>query len=389
MKLRSLRSARVNGRRVLVRVEFNVARDHRGRIVDDSRIRAVLPTIRWLRNHGAKVILLTHLGRPNGKRVMRYSTKPLVAPLRRLLGAPIQFSSQVVGRNVERRIARLQPGQVLLLENVRFEPGEEANRVGFSKALARLADGYVLESFGTAHREHASIVGLPRLLPSWAGFRLVEEVSMLSRVLHHPKRPLVVALGGAKVSTKLDLMIRLLPKVDALLLGGALANTMLQAKGIAIGRSVSEPSMVRRLRQFPLTSRKLHIPVDVIVHTRGAKTMPRAVANVQSDEAIYDIGADTVDLFSRVIRSGRTIVWNGPMGYYEKHPYYRGTRRIARAVAAARAFTIVGGGETVDALRSQRLEGKVDFLSTGGGAMLAFLEGKVLPGIRALQEARP
>ncbi len=388
MKLRSIRSVSVRGKRVLVRAELNVARNASGRITDDSRLKAVVPTIAWLRSHGARVVIATHLGRPDGKVVKAMSTKTLTRPLSSALRTPVQFVDQSVGPKAETASAALKNGEVLLLENVRFNPGEEKDDASFSHALSLLADIFVLECFGTAHRKHASVVGVGRYLPSYAGFRFEEEVTVLSKVLEHPKRPLVIILGGAKISTKITLIGSILKRADALLLGGALANTILKAKGMQIGASLNEPDMIRLVRVLNLTDTSLHIPVDVMVSAPGSKPHVRAVGGVQHRESILDIGPDTVELFARIIKSAKTIVWNGPMGKFEQRPFDRGTTQIAKVVGRSRAYTVVGGGETVDALERVHALKKVDFVSTGGGAMIEFLEGKHLPGVELVRDYR-
>lgn len=388
MKLQSVRKAKVAGKRVLVRAELNVARSSTGRLMDDSRLRAVVPTLRFLRAHRARIIIVTHLGRPAGRVDRRLSTKPLARPLSRLLGVPVKTISSCIGPAVEQAAAQLRNGQVLLLENVRFYPGEERDDRRFSRQLARLADLFVLEAFGSAHRAHASVVGVGQWLPSFAGLRLAEEVNVLSRILTKPARPLVFLVGGAKISSKLGLITRLLRRADAVLLGGALANTMLQAQGLNIGRSLSEPRMVQAVRKLKLTNRQLHIPVDLVVRKANGHSAVRAVGDVGSRESILDIGPDTVDLFNAVIKRARTIVWNGPMGRYEEPPFDRGTRAVARAVARSSAYTVVGGGETADAVHSQRLDRRIDFISTGGGAMVEFLEGRRLPGLELVRRLR-
>jgi len=385
-KLKSVRQARVSGRRVLVTAELNVARDSRGRVVDDSRLQAVIPTLRWLRRHRARTIVATHLGRPRGRRVSGLSTRSLVGPISRAMRCTVAWVGDSVGRDVEHAVAALRPGGVLLLENTRFHPGDETNDRAYARKLSQLADVFVLESFGTAHRTHASIVGVGKYVPSYAGLRFEEEVRTLERMVASPVRPLVAILGGAKISTKLGVISRLLPRVDALLLGGALANTILQAKGIQIGRSLTESGMLRAVSAFRLTDAKLHIPVDVIVRSKAGRITRRPVGAVRRDESILDIGPDTVALFSTVIRSARSIIWNGPLGLYEERPFAAGTRAVARAVARSRAYSVAGGGETVDAIRSQHLEKSIRFLSTGGGAMVEFLEGKKLPGVELVRQ---
>ena len=388
MKLRSLRSVSVRGKRVLVRAELNVARNASGRITDDSRLKAVVPTIAWLRKRGARVVIATHLGRPDGKVVKSMSTRTLVRPLVRALRTKVKFVDQSAGMKAVAASKELKNGNVLLLENVRFNPGEEKDDASYAHALSLLADIFVLECFGTAHRKHASVVGVGRYLPSYAGFEFEEEVRVLSKVLEHPKRPLVAILGGAKISTKITLIGTLLKRVDALLLGGALANTILKAKGIQIGASMNEPDMVRLVRVLDLTDTRLHIPVDVMVSSPNSKPCVRAVGAVQSRESILDIGPDTVELFSRVIKGAKTIIWNGPMGKFEQRPFDRGTKLIAKSVGVARAYTVAGGGETVEALDKMRTSREIDFISTGGGAMVEFLEGRHLPGVELVRDFR-
>lgn len=388
MKLRSIRSAKVKGKRVLVRAELNVARDASGRIIDDSRLRAVVPTIAFLRTHGARIIIATHLGRPDGKVVRSLSTRSLAQPLARALKAPVTFVPDSIGKRVRHVVDSMKPRDVVLLENVRFYPGEEEDDHAYAHQLSLLADVFVLECFGTAHRKHASVVGVGRYLPSFAGFEFVREVAELSRCMVRPRRPLVALLGGAKISTKIGLIENLLKHVDALLLGGALSNTILKSQGIQIGTSLNEPGMVRLVRLMNLTDVRLHIPVDVVVHRAGSRPAARAVGGVKKGESILDIGPDTIALYSGIIRKARTIVWNGPMGKFERRPFDRGTCLIARAVGRARAYSVVGGGETVEALKRSRVIKKIDFISTGGGAMMEFLEGKHLPGVELVREYR-
>ncbi|MBI4093249.1 MAG: phosphoglycerate kinase [Candidatus Kerfeldbacteria bacterium] len=386
MKCRSVRSANVKGKRVLVTAELNVARDRAGRVVDDSRIRAVIPTLKLLQKRRAKIVLATHLGRPGGRVVSALRTKVLAPLLRRALGRQVTALSDCIGPPVEAAVKKMNAGEIVLLENTRFYPGEERNSPSFAKALSRLADVFVLESFGSAHRRHASIVGVGKYLPSYAGLQLCAEVSTLSKVLGQPQRPLVALLGGAKISTKLGIISSLLRRVDNLLLGGALANTILQAQGLQIGRSLSEPAMVRKVKALHLTDPKLHIPVDLVVARPTGRPVIRAAGAVRPGEVISDIGPDTIKLFQNILTTARTVVWNGPMGKYERRPYDGGTKAMGRAVASSRAFSVVGGGETVDALRSQRLLNQVDFISTGGGAMIEFLEGRKLPGVELVRQ---
>lgn len=392
MRMRSLRTASVRNQRVLVRVDLNIATNRRGQLRDQTRLNSILPTVHWLVKHGASVILLSHRGRPT-KPNQRDSLRPIVAPLRRLLKQPIRFiTTPPQSPATQRALATLQPGQIALLENLRFSPGEDRNTATFARQLAKLGDVYVNEAFAASHRTSASIVRLPKLLPSYAGLWLQQEVDQLSKLMQRPRRPYVAILGGAKISTKLKLVKRLLKQADHVLLGGALANTVLKAEGLAIGASLSEPSMLRQARGLSVNNKHLHVPCDVVV-VRGhvhdqQRAWVRPVGWVAREETIADIGPDTVELYSRIIRSAATIVWNGPMGVYEHPPFDRGTRAIARMVAKAGAKSIAGGGETVDAVAGQKLAKKFDWLSTGGGAMLEFLEGKHLPGLQALATRR-
>lgn len=389
MRLRDLRTVNVKGKRVLLRVDYNIAVAN-GRVRETHRLEASLATIRWLRSHGATVIILSHRGRPK-KADPALSLRPMVQPLSRLLGVNVQWIGQApTSAGVCATIKTLPPRSVCLLENLRFQSGEDRNAASFARSLARFGDLYVNDAFAVSHRAAASVDALPKLLPAYAGFNLQAEVKQLSRLREHPQRPYIAILGGAKISTKLGLVKKLLKQADHVLLGGALANTVLEAEGLAIGSSLSEPSMLKQTKGLTVQNRHLHIPCDLVV-VRGkprlkAKTAVRAAADVMPNETIVDIGPDTIELFSRVIRQAKTIVWNGPMGVYELRPFAAGTRALARVIAKSPAVSMVGGGETVDAVRSQHLEKKFTFVSTGGGAMLEFLEGKRLPGVAAVQQ---
>ncbi len=385
MILRDVRKAGVKGKRVLVRVDYNIAVDGRGRPRDLTRIRQTLPTITWLRQHGAMVILVSHRGRPTGRQV-KQSLRPLVSPLKKLLRCPVHFhAARVFSTSVENKLRRLKPGEVALLENIRFETGETENSRRLAKRLASFADLLVNDAFADSHRVHASIVGVAKFLPAYAGLLVQQEVRELGRLLRRPARPYVAVLGGAKISTKLPLLRTLMKRADRVLLGGALANTVLQAEGLAIGRSLSELTMLRAARGLTVRNGKLTIPCDVIVATAAAsRRFVRPVGRVGAAERIFDIGPDTIELYRRILRTAQTIVWNGPMGLYETPPYDRGTRAVARAVAQSRARSYVGGGETVDALTRAKLAHRITWCSTGGGAMLEFLEEKTLPGLLAV-----
>lgn len=392
MPKRSIADADVTGKRVLVRVDFNVPmRD--GVITDDTRIRAALPTIRNLLDRGAAVVLATHFGRPKGKFEPAYSVAPIARRLGELLGQPVLTTSSVVGPQPEQIAARLMPGQVLLLENTRFEPGEETNDPDLAASLARLADLYVNDAFGAAHRAHASTVGIASLLPAYAGLLLQREEAVLSRLLLAPERPFVAILGGAKVSDKLGVIGHLLERVDALLLGGGMANTVLLAQGHEIGTSLAEPDRVKDAKQLIAGASErgvvLTVPNDAVVAPSLDADQSTVVklGDVPPDDAILDIGPATSDRYCEQIAKARTIFWNGPMGVFERPAFAHGTMAIARCVAQADAFTVVGGGDSVAAIEAAGVTDVIDHISTGGGASLEFLEGRSLPGIVALPDA--
>jgi phosphoglycerate kinase len=389
---RSVSDADVRGKRVLVRVDFNVPL--RGdEVVDDTRIRAALPTIRLLLDRGAAVILASHLGRPKGKPDPKYTIAPAAARLGELLGTPVVVASDVVGAEAQAAAKALRPGQVLVLENTRFEPGEEQNDPQLSQALASLADLYVNDAFGAAHRAHASTVGVTEHLPSYAGLLLLKEVSVLSRLLDEPERPFVAILGGAKVSDKLAVISHLLERVDALLLGGGMANTLLLADSKEIGKSLAEPELVTEARELLAQARArgvdVLVPRDVIVaesiESTAFETVPSGA--VPSGMAIFDIGPETVQEYCTRIASAGTVFWNGPMGVFEQTRFASGTIGIAHCVAASPAFTVVGGGDSIAAIEATGVSSKIDHISTGGGASLELLEGRALPGIAALPDA--
>ncbi len=392
MPKRSIVDADVTGKRVLVRVDFNVPmRD--GVITDDTRIRAALPTIRNLLDRGAVVVLATHLGRPRGKVEPAYSVAPIARLLGELLGQRVLTTSSVVGPESEQIAARLAPGQIVLLENTRFEPGEETNDPDLAASLARLADLYVNDAFGAAHRAHASTFGVAKFLPAYAGLLVQREVVMLSRLLKDPEQPFIAILGGAKVSDKLGVIGHLLERVDALLLGGGMANTVLLAQGHQIGTSLAEPDCVDDARALTAEAGErgvvLAVPSDAVV-APSLDADQRTVVNVGEvprDDAIFDIGPATIDRFCEQIARARTIFWNGPMGVFERPAFAHGTTAIARCVAQADAFTVVGGGDSVAAIEAAGVADSIDHISTGGGASLEFLEGRSLPGIAVLPNA--
>jgi phosphoglycerate kinase len=392
MGLRTIRDVDVQGKRVLVRVDFNVPIEN-GKVLDDWRLRATLPTIRYLTERGAKVILLSHLGRPKGKRDEQFSLRPVAQRLSELLGQPVQFADDCVGEVAEQTVAQLQAGEVLLLENLRFHAGEEANDDSFAQQLARLGDVFVNDAFGAAHRAHASVHAITKFLPSYAGLLMEREVTHLSRLLEAPEKPFVAVLGGAKVSDKIGVIRNLLTKVDALLIGGAMAFTFLKAQGYETGKSLVEADKLdlanALLGEAKEKGVELVLPVDVVVaesDAEDATTQVVPVTAIPADKAGYDIGPETANLFAERIRTAKTVFWNGPMGRFERTPFKAGTKAIAEALAQCSGTTVVGGGETAAAAFEFGIADKVTHVSTGGGAALELLEGRELPGIAVLKE---
>ena len=392
MAKRSVSDADVRGKRVLVRVDFNVPLDGT-EVADDTRIRAALPTIQLLLDRGAAVILASHLGRPKGQPDSRYSLAPVATRLGELLGAEVLTAGDVVGTEAQEAARSLAPGQILLLENTRFEPGEEKNDPELSKAFASLADIFVNDAFGAAHRAHASTVGVAQVLPAYAGLLLLKEAEVLSRLLEAPERPFVAILGGAKVSDKLAVISQLLTRVDALLLGGGMANTLLLADGKEIGHSLAEPDLVTQARELLEQARERNvdvlIPRDVVVADSidSAEASTVSSSQVPPEASIFDIGPDTVREYCTHITTARTVFWNGPMGVFEKAPFSSGTVGIARCVADSPAFTVVGGGDSIAAIDAAGVTDRIDHISTGGGASLELLEGRTLPGLAAIPDA--
>jgi phosphoglycerate kinase len=390
MAIRSIRDADVSGKRVLVRVDFNVPIQN-GQITDDTRIKAALPTINELLDRGASVILISHLGRPKGKPNAELSLAPVAERLRQLLDQSVRLASDVVGVNARSAASELKPGQVLLLENVRFEAGEETNDPKLARELAALADIFVNDAFGAAHRAHASTVGVTKFLPSYAGLLMLREIDALRRFVNQPERPYVAILGGAKVSDKIGVVKNLLPRVDVILVGGGMANTFLLAKGIQVGHSLAERDFEDKARDLlsSAQSRSVEIvlPVDVAVAPSiddEAHVTWVPVSAVPRDQAIFDIGPGTVQRFGAALAGAGTIFWNGPMGVFESPTFAAGTRGVAELVATSNAFTVVGGGDSVAAVEQMGLADRISHISTGGGASLEFVEGRTLPGLAAL-----
>ena len=395
--VRDLPDAAYTGKRVLVRVDFNVPIEG-GRVADDTRIRESLPSLRYLAERGAHIVLTSHLGRPKGKWTDAFSLEPVSARLRELFDAPVAFVRDIVGPDAHAAVDRLADGGALLLENVRFLPGEETNDAKLSEQLAAFGDVYVNDAFGTAHRAHASTCGVPEVMkaegrPAVAGLLIEKELRFLGRALDQPERPFIAILGGAKISGKIDVIEALLPRVDRLLIGGAMANTFFRALGLETGRSLVEEARVDMARTLlERAGEKLVLPVDCVVAeepTAGAPTRQVARDDVPADMSVLDIGPKTVATFGELIASARTVLWNGPMGLFEIEAFAEGTQGIARAVANATtkgAVTIAGGGDTAAALEVAGVANRLSHVSTGGGASLEFLEGRTLPGIAVLDD---
>jgi phosphoglycerate kinase len=390
MNKKTIRDINVAQKRVLVRVDFNVPQDQAGNITDDTRIRAALPTIQYLRDKGAKVILCSHLGRPKGKVAEEFRLTPVAKRLSELLGAPIRKTEDCIGPEVERAVAAMKPGDVLLLENLRFYAQEEANDPAFAKQLASVADVYVNDAFGTAHRAHASTEGVTHFLPAVAGFLMERELNFLGKATAAPTRPYVAILGGAKVSDKIAVIENLLPKVDQLIVGGGMANTFFKAQGYEVGASLVEDDKVELAKGLlKRGGKKLLLPVDVVVadaFAADAKHQTVAVDKVPAGWRILDIGPESVTKFAAVLKKAKTVVWNGPMGVFEFPAFAAGTVAIAKALAKSGATSIIGGGDSAAAVEQAGVADKITHISTGGGASLEFLEGKVLPGVAALQD---
>jgi phosphoglycerate kinase len=391
--LRTLREIDVKGKRVLVRVDFNVPLNDQGDVADDSRLVATLPTIRYLLEQGAGVILMSHLGRPEGKVNDKLRLGGVARRLGELLGRPVKKVDDCVGPAVVAAAGQLQPGEVLLLENLRFHPEEEANDREFARSLASLADAYVDDAFGTAHRAHASTTGVAEFLPSAAGFLMEKEVTMLGRLLTDPDRPFTAVLGGAKIADKIGVLEKLAEKVDRLLLGGGMANTFLKAGGNAMGDSLVDESHLDFARDFMLRARDrgvvVDLPVDLVIapaNHSGSHPETRVVApgEVPDGWMALDIGPRTVERFQEAIAKSKTVFWNGPLGLFEQPAFAHGSEAIARAIVRPGLVSVVGGGDSLALLEQAGVAGQVTHASTGGGASLEFLEGRELPGVAVL-----
>jgi phosphoglycerate kinase len=394
MTYRTLEQVDTRGKRVLVRVDFNVPIQD-GKIGDDTRLRAALPTIAELRAAGAKVILISHFDRPKGKRVPSMSLKPLVEPLSKLIGAPVAFADDCIGETAERAEGHLHAGDVLLLENLRYHAGEEANDPAFAKQLAALGDIYVDDAFSAAHRAHASTEAIAHLLPAYAGESMRRELNALDRALGNPERPVLGIVGGSKVSTKLELLSHLVTKLDRLAIGGGMANTFLFAQGWEVAASYCEKDLADTARDIMKEAGKNHcellLPIDIVVGERaepGAAARTRGLGELDEHERILDAGPQTVARLLRAMDESKTLVWNGPLGVFEVPPFDKGTMEAARHAAelakAGKLVAVAGGGDTVSALNAAGVTDDFTFVSTAGGAFLEWMEGKTLPGVQAL-----
>ena len=393
MNKKTIRDLSFKGKRVFVRVDYNVPMDKAGKITDDTRISATLPTLRYLLEQGASLILGAHFGRPKNGPAPEFSLAPVATHLSSLLGKKVKFAAECVGPVAEAAAQALQPGEVLMLENLRFHSEEEKNDPLFAKGLAALADIAVNDAFGVSHRAHASVEGITKFLPAVAGFLMEKELDFLGRAVTNPERPYVAIIGGAKVSDKIGVIANLLTKVDALLIGGGMANTFIAAQGFSVGKSLVEPDKIPLAKdliaQAKTSGVKLLLPSDVVVAEKFAADAANRVVAVDAigpEEMALDIGPASSAAFAEALANAKTIVWNGPMGVFEMDAFAKGTEFVAQAVAHSQAVSIVGGGDSVAALEKVGLADQITHISTGGGASLEFLEGKVLPGVAALAD---
>ncbi|HAR95533.1 MAG TPA: phosphoglycerate kinase [Deltaproteobacteria bacterium] len=391
--MKSIDQLDINGKKVLIRVDFNVPTDDQGNITDDTRIRAHLETIRYATDKGGKVVLISHLGRPKGKRNEKYTLRPVAKRLSELLGKTIPFSDDCVGEPAEKAVAALKAGDVVLLENLRFHAEEEKNDPGFAEQLAALGDVYIDDAFAAAHRGHASNAGITAFIKECAvGILLKNELDYLRKATVNPERPLVAIIGGAKVSDKIGVLKNLVEKVDAMLIGGGMAFTFIKAQGYEVGKSLCEVDMLDTAREIMEKAKqkgvKLLLPVDCIIAERAeidALAKEASVQAIPSDWAALDIGPKSSALFAEALAGAKTIVWNGPMGLFELEPFSKGTTALARAVADSPATSIIGGGDTDTAVHQAGVSDRISYISTGGGAFLELLEGRSMPAIEALE----
>lgn len=394
--MKTLKNINLKGKKVILRCDFNVPVSNGGDIIDDSRIKRTLPTIEFLIANEAKIIIIGHLGRPwNDSRFPRrnalkkeYSLKPICDYLSGAINRPIKFLEDCLDEKNVQETELMKEKEIIMFENIRFYIEEKENNIAFAEKISKLGDIFVNESFSASHREHASIVSLPKYLPSCAGFLFEEELNNLSEAIKSPKRPLVVIIGGVKLETKMPIIINFLDKADHILIGGQIANSILAAKGIAIGKFILNSKFEENIDKIKLTDPKIHLPVDGVVSLSVIDEdymRVTAVGKVRREEECFDIGPETINLFSDIIKTANTIIWNGPLGFYEHKKFEKGSLAIAEAILKSNAFSLVGGGETLAMLNKHGIRDKFNYVSTGGGAMLDFLSGKKLPGVVALE----
>lgn len=390
MNKKTIEDIDVNGKKVLMRCDFNVPQDENGNITDNRRIVSALPSIKYLIEHNAKVILCSHLGRPKGEFKEKYSLKPIAEELSKLLGKEVKLAKDVIGEDAHNLANNLKDGDVMLLENVRFHKEEEANDPEFAKKLADMAEIYVNDAFGTAHRAHASTAGVASYLPAVSGFLIKKELDFMGSALENPERPFVAILGGAKVSDKIGVIENLMEKVDTLIIGGAMAYTFLKATGKNIGNSLCEDEKLELAKDILEKAKqknvKLMLPVDNIEAKSTNDEVTKIVEEIEDGYAGFDIGPKTIEMYEKELESAKTVVWNGPLGMFELEKFANGTMSIARKLAELDAITIIGGGDSASAIEKAGLSDKMSHISTGGGASLEFLEGKKLPGIEVLED---
>jgi len=387
--MKNIKDFNIKGKRVLVRCDLNVPLDENGKITEDFRIIQILPLLKYLRDEGAKVVIISHLGDPKGKRDLKYSLKPVAKKLWELIGG-VKFINETIGTKVELQTNLLKEGEMVVLENLRFYKEEEENDLEFAKKLSKLGDFFVEEGFGVCHRKHASVVGIPKFLISFPGFLLKKEIDILSWLMTTPERPFVSIVGGAKISTKTRVIEKLINRSDYVLVGGKIANSILTVKGICVRDKwkEEETKLKEDLKNLNLASPKLHLPVDGVISLSSLQEnylRIGAVGTLKQEDDIFDIGPETIEKYKSIISTAKTIIWNGPLGFYEKAEFQEGTTKIMEAIISQNAFTVAGGGETTEIIMKEGLDEKFDHLSSGGGAMLDFIADSDLPGIKALE----